>query len=180
MTVDRSSRNWPFIMEKKLQIGRSVRVRTITTGREGQASGWGLANIGPIADVRPDMTIIGFINDANPVQLTISQAESNYRAMIAAVRAKAPASVIYLATFSQVMPAARTSPFSNLTALDSMLPNVASSEGVGFINVRGAWGDPTAHADEFTEADPIHCLLSGHLRVTVPVVSAAVAALLDA
>lgn len=177
LTVDRNARNWPFLLEKILQTGRSQKVRTCTFGREGQSSNWGLANLSPVLKQKPQIAMIGFINDANPGAISLATSASNTVAMIDQIQTASPSTAIYLVTVAKPTDAAAGSIFPNLAALDAQLSSIASTQGVGFINCRAVWGAPIA--SEYDPSDNIHPLLPAYLRVTIPVIASALGPLVD-
>lgn len=170
LTVDRNARNWPFLLEKYLQVGKSQKVRACTFGHEGQNSNWGLANFAPMLNQKPRVALIGFINDANSAVISLSTSASNTNAMINQMRVASPDTLIYLMTVAKPTAASAAVSFPNLTGLDAQLSNIATAQGVGFIDCRSAWGAPIA--SEYDPSDGIHPLLQAYLRVTIPVVSA--------
>ncbi|WP_024337976.1 SGNH/GDSL hydrolase family protein [Bradyrhizobium japonicum] len=173
LTVDRNARNWPIIWEKSMQVGRVSRIKTYLTGREGQASGYGLANIQPVVNLRPRAAVLEWINDANPAQgVSISQAASNWTAMVAAIRSGSPNTSIYFMLASQPRADAIAATFPNLAGYDARIRSLAITLGVQLIDVRTAWGDPVLHPEEYAVDDGIHPLLSGLQRVTMPLMTA--------
>jgi hypothetical protein len=75
------------------------------------------------------------------------------------------------------MPAAtEASTFAQLAAVYAKYTDVvANRTDVGIIDIYAAWGDPALRPEEFAAGDQIHPLLNGHLRVSIPVYTAALA-----
>jgi lysophospholipase L1-like esterase len=168
LTKDRNARNWPILLEHYLQVGKNQRVKTYLFGQEGTNTNTGLTQYQPILGLKPKAFVIAYINDANAAAISLSTSLSNYNAIIDAVQAASPATQIYIASISRPTAAAAAASFTNLTAYDAQIASIASTQGVGFINGRSAWGDPALNPTEYDPGDGVHPLLAGHLRVTIP------------
>lgn len=176
LTVDRSSRGWLFMLEKYLQIGKSQKIRTCTFGHEGQNSNWGIANFAPMLNQKPRVALIGFINDANSAAISLSTSASNTNAMVDQMQMASPSTSIYLMTVAKPTDAAAAVTFPNLVSLDTQLASIATAQGISFIDCRGAWGSPIA--SEYDPSDGIHPLVTAYLRVTIPIIAAALGPLI--
>jgi lysophospholipase L1-like esterase len=168
LTVDRNARNWPILLERELEIGKASRVRTYLFGEEGTNSNTGIANWPKVVAIRPKAAVIAYINDANPAAISLAVSASNTNAMIDALQAASPTTLIFVAGISRPLAADAAATFPNLAALDAQLASIATAQGVGFIDGRTAWGDPALNSSEYAVGDGIHPLLAGHLRVTIP------------
>lgn len=184
LTTDIYARGWPDDLEKELQVGKRARVRTHALGYPGASSNWGLANVQPIINLRPRVALIEFINDAfylyqatPPENMTLSLSASNFNGIVDAIQAGSPGTAIYLMTLVKPTAAAVASFYPTLAAYDAQLPDIATAQGVGFIDLRAVWGDPANYPGEYP-ADGVHVYLPAHLRVTVPVLTSVLAPLI--
>ena len=169
LTVDRSARDWLLLWARATQVGRSTRIKIYLTGREGEASDYGLANIQPVVALKPKAAILEWINDANPAQgVSVAQSVANHTAMLAAIASGSPSTQLYIMLASQPRADAVAATFPNLVANDAALRSLASSYGCGLIDIRAAWGDPNIRPNEYAPEDGIHPLLAGWLRVGFP------------
>ncbi len=179
---DRNNRNWPNLLTRVLQIGKTSRVRADTFGFEGQGSTQWLADNRHLylADTMPDVALLSFFADGAPgFGISTSQSLTNIYTTIDALRAKRNMP-IYLLKMWRMPTAQETISFPNLAAMYGNYPTVvANRSNVGIIDCYTAWGDPALHPEEFDVGDQVHPLLNGHLRVTIPTISAAIAGLIS-
>lgn len=185
LTTDTFSRGWVAYLQRALQEGKRSRVRALAMGKSAQSSNWGISNIQPVINLKPKVLLIEFINDAYapyqstpPENMTLSLSASNLNGIIDAVQAGSPDTIIYLMTLVKPTAAAKASLYPNLDNYDAQLQFIAAARGVGFIDLRGAWGNPADHPGEYP-ADGVHVFLPAHLRVTVPVLKGVLSPLFD-
>ena len=186
LTTGAFSRGWPEYLQRALQVGKSQKVRAHALGKEGATSSWGLANIAPLIRLRPRVAIIEFINDAYapyqsaaPENMTLVLSASNFSAIIAGLRAGTPDTQIFLMKFVRPRADSATNLYPLLSSYDYQVTSISASSGLPLIDVRSAWGDPALHPEDFIGADGTHCAISGHLRVSIPTIVAAVAPLIN-
>lgn len=178
---DRTCRNWPILFRNNVQNGKTKRVRVSTFGFEGQGSKlWLTAKYDiRLANVMADVVCMSFFADGNSVGLSTSTAENlaNIYAFVDAVRTKRSTIPIYLLKMWRCP--AEASTFPNLSNVYGNYTIVqANRSNISIIDCYTAWGDPALHPEEYDAGDQIHPLLSGHQRVTLPVVTAALASLI--
>lgn len=177
---DRNNRNWPNILAQTLQTGKTQRVRACTFGYEGQCSvDWIAANRhNRLADTMPDVACLSFFADGNPA-FSVSTAASlaNIYTIVDTLRAKRNMP-IYLLKMWRLHAAEESASFPNLSYYYANYATVAANRsGVSTIDCYTAWGNPDLHPEDWG-SDLLHPLLSGHLRVTIPTVSAALSGLI--
>lgn len=178
---DRNTRNWPNLLARELQIGKTSRVRTITFGQEGVGSPTWITNKNhlSLANTMPDVAVLSFFADASSA-LGISTATSlaNIYTVVDAIRAKRNCPIILIKMWR--MPAAsEAASFPNLANYYANYATVAANRtGISIVDCYTAWGDPALNPSEFDAGDQIHPLLAGHQRVTIPVVKTALASLI--
>lgn len=179
LNMDRNANNVTQLLAENLSVGKQSRVQVANFGKEGTASNYWISAgwVERAAAVRPDICMIDSTPDANTSQgISLSTALANLYAMVDAVRAKNADCKIFLLTMNHMMSAATQ--FANVTSYYAQLPTVkANRSNVDIIDCYTVWGDPTLHPAEYGN-DPIHPLLAGNLRVTIPVVSAALSPLI--
>jgi hypothetical protein len=179
---DRNTRDHPNLLGRSLQIGKTSRVRMGTFGREGVGSPTWISEgrTAAIAGAMPDVALLSFFADASSaLGISTSTSLTNILAIIDAIRAKRSSTAIFLMKMWHMPNAQEAATFPNLANYYANYPTVVGSRSnVAIIDTYTAWGDPALNPSEFDPSDQIHPLLPGHLRVTIPVVSAALAPLI--
>lgn len=185
LTTGPNSREWPYHLGRSLQTGRRALIRVHSLGQPAVTSNWGVANLAPLTNLRPKVAVIEFINDAYasyqnvaPENMTLAKSLSNFNAIIDGIRSSSPQTIIFLMKLVKPLAASQASLYPSLAAYDAQLDTIAANKGVGMIDTRAAWGDPDTRPEEFPSGDGVHTLLTGHRRVTIPVVSASIAPLI--
>ncbi len=179
---DRNCREWPQRTANFLQIGKQSRVRTMAFGREGAGSTTWMAEgqTASLANMRCDVCLLSFFADA-AVSFGISTATSlaNAYTIIDDIRAKRSTTRIELMKMWHMPDAQEAITFPDLSDYYDQYATIAANRSnVGIIDTYTAWGDPASNPSEFDVGDQIHPLLAGHVRVTIPIVSAALAPLI--
>jgi len=178
--MDRSANNWPQIMAAGLRVGKSSPIQVATFGKEGTASNYWISAgwVDRCAAIRPDIVLYDATPDANTAQnVSLAQSLANMYAMVDTIRAKNSAAKIFLCTMNHMRSDATQ--FANVTSYYAQYATVeANRSDVGVIDCYTAWGDPSIYPAEYAADDPIHPLLAGNLRVTIPVISAALSPLI--
>ena len=180
LSMDRNANNWTALLAAGLRVGKQSAVQVANFGMQGTASNYWISAgwVERAAVIRPDICLIDSTCDANTSQnISLAQALANLYAMVDAVQAKNAAVKIFLLTMNHMLPAATQ--FTSVTSYYAQLPTVkANRSNVDIIDCYTAWGDPSLHPSEYG-SDPIHPLLAGNLRVTIPIISAALAGLIS-
>ncbi len=179
---DRNCREWPQRMANYLQIGKTQRVRTIAMGREGASSTTWISEgrTAQLGNMKCDVVLLSFFADAATTLSTpLANSLANAYAIIDDIRAKRSTTKIYLMKMWHMPDAQEASTFPNIAAYYSQYSTIAANRSdVGIIDTYTPWGDPALNPSEFDVSDQIHPLLPGHLRVTIPTISAALAPLI--
>lgn len=178
--MDRSANNWPQMMLARLRVGKQPPIQFAAFGKEGAASSYWLSAgwVERAAAVRPDIVLYDVTPDANPGQgVSLAQSLANMYAAVDAVQAKNANAKVFLCTMNHMRSDATQ--FANVTNYYAQIDTViANRSNVAKIDCYTAWGDPSLYPAEYSAGDPIHPLLAGNLRVTVPVVAAALSPLI--
>lgn len=174
LTTWEKNRNWPNYLERALQVGKGQKVTVHCMGASGETSSWGFANIQPVVNLRPDVLLVEFINDAfQPYQapsargMTPNLSASNFASIINATRYGSPLTRVILFTLVQPRVDFKASFYPTLDVYDTRLREVAKAYGVEFVDLRAQWGDPANYPSEYVE-DGVHVELAAYLRAAVP------------
>lgn len=177
---DRNNRNWPNFLTQALQHGKTSRVRAVAFGYEGQCSSDWINDKRHLrlADTMPDVALLSFFADGNAgFGLSTAASLANIYTVVDVLRAKRDVP-IYLLKMWRLRAAQENASFPNLASYFANYATVAANRsGVATIDCYTAWGDPNSHPEEWG-TDLLHPLLSGHLRVTIPTLSATLAPLI--
>jgi len=180
LTLDRSANNWPLLLLSELRAAKSETIAMGLFGHEGQSSiNWkDHGYVQACANMQPDVLIIDGTADANVgFNITTTQALNNWLLIIDTVRFKRPDCKIFMTTMNHMLPAATQ--FANVTDYYAKYNDVlVVRSNAAIIDCYSAWGDPTLNPSEYG-SDPIHPLLAGNLRVTIPVTYASIAPLIS-
>lgn len=183
LTTGFYARGWTQELQKSLQVGKRAKVRVHALGELAETSNWGLAHVQPIINLRPDVALVEFINDAYasyqgtpPENMSLALSSSNFNSIVDALQAGTPNTRIILMTLVRPTATAVSTLYPNLASYDAQLASIASSRGVGWIDLRAIWGDPADYPSEYP-ADGVHVYLPAHLRVTVPTIASTLAPL---
>jgi hypothetical protein len=175
---DRNCRNWPLLMVNELQVGNSYRIRHSAYGYEGQGStAWIAGNYHlRMAQAKLDVAVLSFFADG-AVGLApdgVNGAFTRWIDIIDLIRDHRADVPIFLLRNWRMDAATEASTFAQLAAVYAKYTDVVSiRDDVTIIDVYAAWGDPDDHPEEYDVSEPIHPLLAGHIRVTIPTVVAA-------
>jgi hypothetical protein len=176
-----SCRDWPLRMCKNLQTGRTSFIKRIGFGTAlGSSLDISSGAVAKLAAMRCDAVLLSFYKDAAP-SLSISAAQSltNMYTVIDAVRAARSDTAIFLLKTWRLEAATEASTFPTLASYwASYATAAANRSNVGIVDAYTAWGDPALHPEEFDAADPLHPLLNGVQRVTLPQAQAALGPLI--
>lgn len=180
---DRNCRDWPHRLVNALQAGKTQRVRHSAYGYEGQGSAaWISANYHlKMAQAKLDVAVLSFFADGSTSLAPdgVVAAYARWLTIIDLIRTHRPSAPIYLLRNWRMPAATEAASFTQLAAVYAKYTDVvANRTGVNIIDCYAAWGDPALNPSEFDAGDQIHPLLAGHLRVTIPTVSAALAPLI--
>ncbi|KRA42084.1 SGNH/GDSL hydrolase family protein [Devosia sp. Root635] len=174
-------RDWPLRMCRNLQAGRRSFIRRIGFGTSlGSSLDISSGVVAKLAAMRCDAVMLSFYKDAAP-SLGISAAQSltNMYTTIDAVRAARSDTAIFLLKTWRLEAATEASTFPSLASYwASYATAAANRSNVGIIDAYTAWGDPALHPEEFDPAEPVHPLLAGIQRVTLPQAQAAIGPLI--
>ncbi len=167
-------RGWFYLLRNYMQTGSNKRINVYSRGLSGGRSDWGLTVIPSVVDLRPDIYIIEFINDANPNDggFSVNQSVANFRTMVEIIQSDQANAVIYIMALVRPRADGEAEFFPNLHAMDEAHKSLAEELNIGFIDTRTPWGDPSLHPDEFAPDDGVHPLLNGYVRVVLPTVAA--------
>lgn len=180
--VSYSTREWPSLMARGLQVGKQSRVRTLGFGRSAAGSnvllseGWAAK----LAGMRVDLAVLSFFADASPaLSAGAMQSYGNMLTIIDMIRAARSNTPIVLAKMWRMPAAAEAAGYSNLAAVYAKYADVVANRGnISVVDCYTAWGNPALNPSEYTVDDQIHPQLAGHQRVTIPVFQTALAPLI--
>jgi hypothetical protein len=179
---DRNHREWPQRMAGFLQIGKQSRIRTMAFGREGVGSTTWISEgrTAHLANMRCDVCLLSFFADAGSgIGVSLATSLANAYTIIDDIRAKRSTTRIELLKMWHMPDAQEATTFPDLSDYYDQYTTIAANRSnVGIIDTYTAWGDPASNPSEFDAGDQIHPLLPGHLRVTIPTVSTALASLI--
>lgn len=175
---NRNCRDWPLLMVRQLQVGKTSRIVRAGFGKETSSANIADGSAQRLIDMRADVAIISVYKDANGA-VTPAQSLTNTYSIIDGIRAKRADTAIFLLKTWRLAAASEASTFPNIAAIWANYDTVvANRTGVQIINAYGAWGDPALHPEEYDAGDPLHPLLAGLQRVTIPTAVAALAPLI--
>lgn len=185
LITSQKNRNWHLALASYMQAGKRQKIRAHSLGANGETSSWGRENTGPIQRLRPNAVLVEFINDAlvsvqapNPAGMTTSLSAANFGEIIDDIRSAVPEAAIFVMALIRPRADGVSTWFPTLTSYYGILPGVAATKSVGFIDCYSAWGDPALHPDEYPEDDGVHPYLSGYLRVSIPTIAARLSTLI--
>jgi hypothetical protein len=181
---DRNCRDWPLLMAKYLQIGKSSRIRTMAFGYEGQGSPTWITDghVARIAGQRADVALLSFFADGSvPLCSDLATNLANMYTFVDAIQAKRADTEIFLIRNWRMTAAREASTFSQLQGVYyTNYPIVqANRSNISILDFYAVSGDPASHPDEWSVSDDIHPLLQWHQRVSIPMTAAALAPLVD-
>lgn len=183
LTVNVANRNWPQMLAETLQPGKQSLVRVNCMGKSGSTTNWGAANLGPILRMRPQLILCEWLNDGNdndqapnlPEAMTLAKSAANWNSIFGQIATGLPG----IPVFSMALVRPRTdAPYAALPSYNAQLATITANWGSTFIDCYSAWGDPALHPNEFGAADPIHPLIAGYLRVSIPLIASVIASLI--
>lgn len=175
-----SCRDWPLRLCQNLQAGKTSQVRRLGFGTaRGSSLDISTGAVDSLAAMRCDAVLLSFYKDAAPT-LNISPAQSlnNMYYAIDAIRAKRADTAIFLLKTWRLQAASEAATFPNLAAYWARYETAASTKAVGIVDAYTTWGDPSLRPEEYDSVDPLHPLLAGLQRVTIPAAQAALAPLI--
>lgn len=171
---------WPDRLAERLAVcsGRAVSVEQIA--KVGANSSWGLAQADRVVAARPDLVLVEFaVNDADLTDgLSLSRADANHRALVAAIRAAAPEAQLVLMT---------TNPAHGLRGLirpwlaahNAQYRSLAAEQGLGLIDLAPIWRAALAEGDARAMLpDGLHPTEAAVEQVALPVIAAQLGRLL--
>jgi hypothetical protein len=181
---DRNCRDWPLLMAKYLQVGKSSRIRTMAFGYEGQGSTTWLSDghAARIAGQRADVALLSFFADGSvPLCADPATNLANMYTFIDAIQAKRADTEIFLIRNWRMTAAREAATFSQLQDVYyTNYPIVqANRSNISILDFYVVSGLPSAHPDEWNVSDDIHPLLPWHQRVSIPMTAAALSPLVD-
>lgn len=167
---------WLPELYRYLIVGHSSRISAACIGRSGEASDWGVANVGVLTRMRPDIALIEFaINDAYTAKgISLSQSEANITTIVQAIQTDSPHTEIFLLTMNPTL-GAGASVRPNLPDYYALYNSLAPSLGVGLVDAFTVWGSPTT----VEIPDGIHPTLAALQAVFLPLLSAAISPLIE-
>lgn len=174
LTTGPYSGQWTLDLNARLRVGTDKRIVVLDLGMPAQTSAWGLANIAPVYQARPDVALIEFgMNDAlDTMNISVAQSQSNHIAMIQAIKSNSPRTKVYLQTMN---PTYNRVDRPNLTAYNAMYADLVMSQGVDLINHYPNWF-PQQASDY--DAGGIHPTRPAALRVIIPTLVGRIAPLI--
>ncbi len=180
LTDSWSANNWPLEAQALLQPGKRERVRFYAVARQAKDSAWGLANIKGVTDKRPRAALIEFaINDClHPLtgipNLTLQQSFNNTAAIIDAIRAARPDTLIWLMTMNPCIPP-QDQYRVNLPGYYAQYSAIAAAKGVGLIDNYSKWLTRSTAQIQADIPDGSHPRIEAQREVLIPNVVAALA-----
>lgn len=175
---NRSCRDWPLLMVRQLQAGRASTIVRAGFGKETSTANITDGYAQRLIDMRPDIAIISVYKDANGA-VTPAQSLTNMYTIIDGIRAKRADTAIFLLKTWRLAAASEASTFPNLSSIWANYATAAANRSnVQIIDAYTAWGDPALHPEEYDAGDPLHPLLAGLQRVTIPTAVSALAPLI--
>lgn len=169
--VDRSCRDWPRLLQNRLQIGKQSLVKAITFGHEGEGSVQWFARKEHVmlANQVPDVAIISFINDGNPAQgISSATSLSNMYTVVDLIRARRSSTKIYFIKMWRLPPATEAAVIPNISQVFANFATVAANRAnVGIIDCYSLTGNASDHPDEWNLPGDIHPLLPWHHRLSI-------------
>jgi lysophospholipase L1-like esterase len=172
--------SWPDELASAIGAGggETLNVRRVAAG--GVGSDWGLASVDKVIALKPDLVLVEFaINDADIRNLTtLARSEANHRAIIMALRSALPAVMIALVTTNPAFgPRGWIRP--QLAQYYALYHRIAATEGVHLIDAYPRWDLALAQGDRRRLLpDGVHPTAEASREIFLPVVTAAVAAML--
>lgn len=170
-TVSYIAGQWQETLQRALTPGKSSRVRIYNVGAGGVTSQYGLDNIGLLIRYRPRLVTIEYnMNDCRTSNgISVVQSQANNTAIVQAIQAALPGTLIYLMTMNPPIDGA-VAARPNIAAYDQMYRSLATSLGVGMIDTAPSWVGATA----IDIPDGIHPTLSAQEARVVPAIRTAV------
>ncbi|WP_165612634.1 SGNH/GDSL hydrolase family protein [Limimaricola pyoseonensis] len=167
--------DWPARLGARLTacLGRPVMVEVVA--RPGAHSGWGVAQVGRVAALRPDLVLIEFaINDADLRDgRSLAQAGAAHRAIVAGLRAQRPGAAIALMTMSPAQgPRGWMRP--RLGAHLAQYRDLAAALDLGLVDLTPRWR-ALPRAARGLKADGLHPEPGVAAAVILPVLARAIA-----
>lgn len=185
--ADRNCRDWPLLMAKQLQIGKTSRVRTMAFGYEGMGSPQWITDghFVRLAAQRCDIALLSFFADGSvPICPDLPTNLTNMYAAVDAIQAKRADTQIYLMKMWRMSATQEAITFAQLGGVYGQYATVvANRSNVSILDFYTPSGLSTDHPDEWNLvgplADPIHPLLAWHQRCSIPISVAALAPLVS-
>lgn len=165
LTSGVASRGWQTDVINRLQVGCQYELRNFDMGNPGRTSAQGLADIGRLDALKPDLAVIEYaMNDAlTSLSISVATLRSNLSAIVDAVRVKNPSATVFLMTMNPaISPGSANVP--NLPDYYQGVRDEAVAKGTLLIDNTPLWGTPSS-ADI---PDGIHPVRSAVLSVLVP------------
>lgn len=170
LTSGQSSHDWQIDVMAALQAGTSYTLRHYNLGYPGRVVADGLADVGRVIAVRPDIAVIEYaMNDAYTANgISVETFKSSLEAIVDAIKSGSSETAIFLMTMNPaIAPGASTVP--NLAQYYQGVRDTAALKGVGLIDNAPLWGTPSSS----DIPDGIHPIQSAVRAILVPSVTAA-------